>query len=77
MNVKHKSTLTVNQDTSDEFLKTCLLFLLIRNDEPNEHLTLLPVLVTVTDGLIYIIINHYIKFPLQKIFSWESLGGLI
>lgn len=60
-----------------EFLKTCLFFLLIRNDEPSEHLTLLPVLVTGTDGFIYGIINHYIKLPLQQIFSWESLGGLV
>lgn len=77
MDVKHRNTLTVSQDTSDEFLKTCLFFLLIRNDELNEHLTLLPVLVTGTDGFVYIILNHYIKIPLQQIFSWESLGDLV
>lgn len=52
------------------FLKTCLFFLLIWNYELNEHLTLFPVLVTGTNGLIYITLNHYIKLSLKQIFSW-------
>lgn len=84
MDVKHKSILTVSQDISSElwilsikFLKTCLFFLLIWNYELNEHLTLFPVLVTGTNGFIYIRLNYYIKLLLKQIFLWESLSPCV
>lgn len=69
MDVKQKSILTASQDISKElwimFLKMCLFFLLIWNYELSEHLTLFPVLVTGTNGFIYIILNPYIKRSLK------------
>lgn len=74
MDVKQKSILTASQDISKElwimFLKMCLFFLLIWNYDLSEHLTLFPVLVTGTNGFIYIILNPYIKRSLKQIFSW-------
>lgn len=53
------------------------VFLLIWNYELNEHLTLFPILVTGTNGFIYIRLNYYIKLLLKQIFLWESLRVLV
>lgn len=50
-------------------LRTYLFFLLIWNYELCEHLTLFLVLVTGTNGFIYIMYNHYIKLTQADIFA--------